>query len=158
MLDSQPDNRSVHRDSRNFKMREGQTNRSVVEGSGIFILPATVLKGTDSIGITLIIWAFAGVVSVAALLVWLELSLSIPRYELDGTEVSVPRSGGEKNYVSALFRRQVIPGLTGLVGIYLRESEIINDMCIWGVVHHSRESLRECHWIRFLYHGSCSHP
>ncbi|MCJ1286908.1 hypothetical protein MMC26_006254 [Xylographa opegraphella] len=76
-------------------------NRTI--GSGIFILPATVLKGTDSIGITLIIWAFAGIVALAALLVWLELSLSIPRYELDGNEVSVPRSGGEKNYLEYIY-------------------------------------------------------
>ncbi|MCJ1296537.1 hypothetical protein MMC34_008103 [Xylographa carneopallida] len=76
-------------------------NRTI--GSGIFILPATVLKGTDSIGITLIIWAFAGIVSIAALFVWLELSLSIPRYELDGNEVSVPRSGGEKNYLEYIY-------------------------------------------------------
>ncbi|MCJ1391150.1 hypothetical protein MMC18_004012 [Xylographa bjoerkii] len=76
-------------------------NRTI--GSGIFILPATVLKGTDSVGITLIIWAFAGIISVAALLVWLELSLSIPRYEVDGNEVSVPRSGGEKNYLEYIY-------------------------------------------------------
>ena len=71
-------------------------------GSGIFILPTTILRGTDSIGISLLIWTFAGIVTVAALLVWLELSLSIPRYELNGNEVSVPRSGGEKNYVGGI--------------------------------------------------------
>ncbi|MCJ1405222.1 hypothetical protein MMC11_008449, partial [Xylographa trunciseda] len=77
-------------------------NRTI--GSGIFILPAAVLKGTDSIGISLIIWAFAGIVAVAALLGWLELSLSIPRYEMDGNEVSVPRSGGEKNYLEYIYK------------------------------------------------------
>jgi O-antigen/teichoic acid export membrane protein len=75
-------------------------NRTI--GSGIFVLPATVLKGTDSIGIALILWAFGGVVSIAALLVWLTLAKSIPRFEVDGQEVSVPRSGGEKNYVRTL--------------------------------------------------------
>ena len=79
-----------------------------------------MLKGTDSIGITLIIWAFAGTVSIAALLVWLELSLSIPRYELNGNNVSVPRSGGEKNYVSKLFQGQMYeaPDIVQLEYIY----------------------------------------
>ena len=51
---------------------------------------------------------------MSALLVWLELGLSIPKYELpvresaEGGEEgatalqSVPRNGGEKNYVSPL--------------------------------------------------------
>lgn len=71
-------------------------------GSGIFILPATIVQGTGSVGISLLFWAFGGIVSLAALLVWLELGLCIPRFELNGNEVSVPRSGGEKNYVSAV--------------------------------------------------------
>ena len=69
-------------------------------GSGIFILPATIVRGTNSVGVALIFWAFGGVITVSALLVWLELSLTLPKFELNGNEVSVPRSGGEKNYVS----------------------------------------------------------
>jgi len=39
-------------------------------------------------------------VTIAATMVWLELSLSVPRFELSpGREVAVPRSGGEKNFV-----------------------------------------------------------
>jgi len=58
------------------------------------------VRGTNSIGIALIFWAFGGIIAIAAILVWLELSLTLPKFELDGNEVSVPRSGGEKNYAS----------------------------------------------------------
>ena len=69
-------------------------------GSGIYVGPAIILRGTDSVGISLLFWALGAIVSTSGLLVWLELGLSIPRFEVDGVEVSVPRSGGEKNYVS----------------------------------------------------------
>ena len=88
-----------------------RTNQCLL-GSGIFILPATVLRGTDSIGISLIIWAFAGIVAIGALLVWLELSLTLPRYDVNGNQVSVPRSGGEKNYVSTIQSIIAMPAIT----------------------------------------------
>ncbi|MCJ1472324.1 hypothetical protein MMC13_000971 [Lambiella insularis] len=102
-------------------------------GSGIFILPATVLRGTDSIGISLLIWTFAGIVSIAAILVWLELSLSIPRYELDGNEVSVPRSGGEKNYASTTSRSwRLQPDFCQLEYIYKRPKFLVT--CVYGTL------------------------
>jgi hypothetical protein len=65
-------------------------------GSGIFVAPAIILKGTGSTGISLILWPLGALVATSGLLVWLELGLSIPKFE----GRSVPRSGGEKNYVS----------------------------------------------------------
>ena len=82
------------------------------QGSGIFVSPAIVLKTTGSVGVSLLLWALGGVVSMAALFIWLELGLSVPKFELSSreeTETSrrgeeslhcVPRNGGEKNYVS----------------------------------------------------------
>ena len=82
------------------------------QGSGIFVSPAIVLKTTGSVGVSLLLWALGGVVSMAALFIWLELGLSVPKFELisrQDTETSrrgeeslqcVPRNGGEKNYVS----------------------------------------------------------
>jgi hypothetical protein len=75
-------------------------NRTI--GSGIFVQPSTILQGTGSIGGALLLWVFGGVVSIAALLVWLTFARTIPRFEVGGNEVSVPRSGGEKNYVSII--------------------------------------------------------
>ena len=82
------------------------------QGSGIFVSPAIVLKTTGSVGVSLLLWALGSVVSMAALFIWLELGLSVPKFELisrQDTETSrrgeeslqcVPRNGGEKNYVS----------------------------------------------------------
>ena len=66
-------------------------------GSGIFVLPAVIREGMGSTGAALVLWAVAAIVAMARLLVWLELGLTIPRYPGYG---SVPRSGGDKNYVS----------------------------------------------------------
>ncbi len=80
-------------------------------GSGIFVTPAIVLKSTNSVGISLLLWSAGAVVGMSALLVWLELGLSLPKYDLhsrglvesgqgETTLECVPRNGGEKNYVS----------------------------------------------------------
>lgn len=86
-------------------------------GSGIFVTPAIVLNATGSVGVSLLLWTLGAVVGMSALLVWLELGLSVPKYELPSRELteageegatmlqSVPRNGGEKNYVS-LFQPQ----------------------------------------------------
>ena len=76
-------------------------NRTV--GSGIFVTPATILSDTNSVGVSLILWTLGGLVSLLAVLMWLEFGLSTPRRRVtDGSIHSVPRSGGEKNYVSAV--------------------------------------------------------
>ena len=76
--------------------------------------PAIVLKSTNSVGISLLLWAFGSVAGMSALLVWLQLALSIPKFEVANRESAealrdgetkwepVPRNGGEKNYVSRL--------------------------------------------------------
>ena len=79
-------------------------------GSGIYVTPATVLRATNSVGISLLLWAFGAVFGLCGLLVWLELGMSIPKFQpppeegtgsLDGESPfqNVPRNGGEKNYV-----------------------------------------------------------
>ncbi|KAL8825813.1 MAG: hypothetical protein Q9170_007648 [Blastenia crenularia] len=83
-------------------------------GSGIFVAPAIVLKATNSPGISLLLWAIGAIVGLCGLLVWLELGLSIPRFRVpregndlddhdEGTFTSVPRSGGEKNYLEHIY-------------------------------------------------------
>lgn len=75
-------------------------------------------------GISLLLWTAGALIGISALLVWLELALSVPKYDLHSrnlTEIGqeahggaregetvlecVPRNGGEKNYVS--YRRYV---------------------------------------------------
>jgi amino acid transporter len=74
-------------------------NRTI--GSGIFVSPATVLKNTQSPGLALIFWVLGGLLTLCVVLVWLEFGLSTPVKRVAGGALqSVPRSGGEKNYVS----------------------------------------------------------
>ena len=57
--------------------------------------------GTGNVGASLLLWTFGGLISICLTAVWLEFSLSVPLYRVeDGRSLkSVPRSGGEKNYV-----------------------------------------------------------
>ena len=82
-----------------------------IAGSGVFVTPAILLKATGSPGASLLLWVLGAITSISSLLVWLEFGLSIPRYYLPNREKddslvegeslqSVPRSGGEKNFVS----------------------------------------------------------
>jgi hypothetical protein len=45
-------------------------------------------------------WCVGAVVGMAGIVVYMELGLTLPLYRFDGVEISVPRSGGELNYVS----------------------------------------------------------
>jgi amino acid transporter len=74
-------------------------NRTI--GSGIFVSSANVFKYTQSPGLSIILWAVGGLLTLCIVLVWLEFGLSIPRKQVSGNTVEcVPQSGGEKNYVS----------------------------------------------------------
>ncbi|KAL8663323.1 MAG: hypothetical protein Q9202_003959 [Teloschistes flavicans] len=100
-------------------------NRTIDQGSGIFVAPAIVLKATNSPGVALLLWTFSAFVGISGLLVWLELGLSIPRFQVpdeasargDGKYTSVPRNGGEKNYLE-----------------YIYHSPRFRTTCIYGVV------------------------
>ena len=66
-------------------------------------------------GISLLLWAFGAVVGMSALLVWLELGLSVPKFEIPDSDLteprhegenalqSMPRNGGEKNYLEHIY-------------------------------------------------------
>ena len=68
-------------------------------GTGIFETPKTILIGTRSVSGALFMWCVGSLIAFAGLLVYLELGLTVPRYLVRGRWRSVPRSGGEKNYV-----------------------------------------------------------
>ncbi|KFY45977.1 hypothetical protein V494_00677 [Pseudogymnoascus sp. VKM F-4513 (FW-928)] len=74
-------------------------------GTGIFRTPALVYTYTQSLGISMAWWALGAVASIAGILVYMELGLTIPIYRIGGIEVSVPRSGGELNYLKHIFRK-----------------------------------------------------
>ncbi|KAH6850690.1 amino acid permease-domain-containing protein [Chaetomium sp. MPI-CAGE-AT-0009] len=62
-------------------------------GTGIFSTPSSIFAATGSVGISLLLWAVAGLLTLSGLSVYLEFGLAIPR------------SGGEKNYLERIFRR-----------------------------------------------------
>ena len=70
-------------------------------GTGIFETPKTVWMGTRSTSGALFMWCVGSLIAFSGLLVYLELGLTIPRYLVRGEWRSVPRSGGEKNYVGS---------------------------------------------------------
>ncbi|KAL9123886.1 MAG: hypothetical protein Q9217_006728 [Psora testacea] len=86
-----------------------------LEGSGIYVSPAIVLQATNSTGVSLFLWTLGAIFGVSGVLVWLELGLSIPKFqppeqalepqrEGEGAFESVPRSGGEKNYLEYIYK------------------------------------------------------
>lgn len=69
-------------------------NRSI--GTGVFATPSKIIVASGNVGPALLMWIAGGLVALSGLHVWNELGLTIPRH--NGR--SVPRSGGEKNYVN----------------------------------------------------------
>jgi len=58
------------------------------------------MTGTNSTGITLIFWFIGIIYCMCGVYVYIEYGLNIPRYVINSVEQSVPRSGGDINYVS----------------------------------------------------------
>lgn len=46
-------------------------------GSGIFITPTSILKETNSIGLSMLVWAISGAISLIGSLCYIELGTSI---------------------------------------------------------------------------------
>ncbi|KAL2071894.1 hypothetical protein VTL71DRAFT_13129 [Oculimacula yallundae] len=62
-------------------------------GSGIFSTPSSITKSTGNVGAAILMWVLGFAISMAGLFVWLEFGCMLPR------------SGGEKIYLEALYRR-----------------------------------------------------
>lgn len=58
----------------------------------VFSTPSGIFASTGSVGISLILWLFGGILTFAGMSVFLEYGLAIPR------------SGGEKNYLERVYR------------------------------------------------------
>jgi hypothetical protein len=75
-------------------------NRTI--GGAIFASPPIILRGTGSVGASLMLWFVGGIIALCGVMCWLELGLTIPLHKVGEDrlkKVSTPRSGGEKNYV-----------------------------------------------------------
>ncbi|OJD37432.1 high-affinity methionine permease [Diplodia corticola] len=74
-------------------------------GSGIFKTPTTLLKGTQSVGVSLMFWFCGALATIAGAMVFIEFGLTTPRYLIDGRKEAVPRNGGELVYLQYLFKK-----------------------------------------------------
>jgi amino acid transporter len=63
------------------------------------------MRGTRSVGITLLFWAAGAVYTIAGTHLNIEFGLSTPRHQVDeaGEQEAVPRSGGVLNYLQYVF-------------------------------------------------------
>ncbi|PNY26215.1 High affinity methionine permease, partial [Tolypocladium capitatum] len=62
-------------------------------GTGIFSTPSSIVNSVGSVGASMLLWVLGLLISIAGLCVWLEFACMIPR------------SGGEKVYLEAAYRR-----------------------------------------------------
>jgi hypothetical protein len=78
-------------------------------GVGIFNSASAVFTNTKSVGLSLVLWAIGGIMTMAGVFVFVELGLTIPRWPfgLNGEKQSAIRSGDGLNYVS-IFRNHSI--------------------------------------------------
>ncbi|KAL8691465.1 MAG: hypothetical protein Q9218_003309 [Villophora microphyllina] len=119
-------------------------NRTI--GSGIFVTPAIVLRSTSSVGASLLFWGFGTVIGMSALLIWLELGLSIPKFELPNRDENdtvreegaslqcVPRNGGEKNYLEYIYRFPKMRATTCIFGlIYIILGNLSGNAIAFGI-------------------------
>lgn len=73
-------------------------------GTGIFNTTSTVMRGTHSVGITLMFWFCGAIYTFAGTYLHIEYGLSTPRHVYEGTEQGIPRSGGALNYLQYVFK------------------------------------------------------
>ncbi|TQN73470.1 High-affinity methionine permease, partial [Colletotrichum shisoi] len=91
-------------------------------GTGIFMSPQRVMRGTKSVGASLLIWVAGIIYCLCGTHVYIEYGLNVPRYIIDGVESSVPRSGGDLVYLQYVFRRPAY-----------RKNTILLSTCIFGI-------------------------
>ncbi|KAF5022560.1 hypothetical protein F66182_5393 [Fusarium sp. NRRL 66182] len=90
-------------------------------GTGIFNSPRRVMEGTRSTGASLFLW-FAGIIyCLSGVHVYIEYGLNVPRYTIDGVEQSVPRSGGDLNYLQYVYRKPAY-----------RKGTVLLSTCMFG--------------------------
>ena len=63
------------------------------------------MRDTRSTGVSLLIWLAGIIYCLAGAHVYIEYGLNVPRYIISGVEQSVPRSGGDLNYIQYVYRK-----------------------------------------------------
>jgi amino acid transporter len=74
------------------------------------------MRGTDSVGATLLFWAAGALYGITGAYVYIELALTLPRHKVNGLDTGIPRSGGTLNYIQYAFNWPAYrPGTVRLV-------------------------------------------
>nr|CDS26214.1 cationic amino acid transporter [Hymenolepis microstoma] len=106
----------------------------VIVGSGIFVSPVGVLKYTNSVGLSMVMWLIPGLFSILGALVYAELG------------VRIPKSGGEFIYVL-----QAFGGLPAFLVMWI-------TFVIIGSVSCAANSLVFAQYILYPFYPSCEIP
>ncbi|EEY20987.1 high-affinity methionine permease [Verticillium alfalfae VaMs.102] len=91
-------------------------------GTGIFMSPQRVIQGTMSTGASLLFWVAGIIYCICGTHVYIEYGLNIPRYVINGVEQSVPRSGGDLNYLQYVYTKPAY-----------RKNTVLLSTCIFGI-------------------------
>ncbi|CAF1234980.1 unnamed protein product [Adineta ricciae] len=81
----------------------------IIIGSGIFVSPKGVLRETQSVGLSLIIWAVSGLITTLAALCYAEIGTVIPR---NGAEVAYMKEG--------------------IGSLHQRTGDVLAYLCVWS--------------------------
>jgi amino acid transporter len=107
-------------------------------GSGIFNSPGTVMRGTHSIGASLLLWAAGVIYGICGCHVFIELGLTIPQVNVNGADVGIPRSGGIIHYLQYSYGwPSYRPGTVRLIGcvyslIYIIIGNVAPNCLVFG--------------------------
>lgn len=80
------------------------------------------MQGTHSTGASLLLWFAGTIYCLAGTHVYIEYGLNVPRYVINGIEQSVPRSGGDLNYLQYVYRK---PSYS--------QNTILMSTCLFGI-------------------------
>jgi amino acid transporter len=91
-------------------------------GSGIFVNAGSMFRSTESTGVTLLLWLTGIIYAIAGVIVHIEYGLSVPRRLVHDQKVAIPRSGGDLNYLSYVYRvpayaKDTVPFVATVFGI-----------------------------------------
>lgn len=84
--------------------------------------PQRVIQGTMSTGASLLFWVAGIIYCICGTHVYIEYGLNIPRYVINGVEQSVPRSGGDLNYLQYVYTKPAY-----------RKNTVLLSTCIFGI-------------------------
>ena len=79
------------------------------------------MQGTNSTGASLLLWLAGVLYCLSGVHVYIEYGLNVPRYTINGIEQSVPRSGGDLNYLQYVYRKPAY-----------RSGTILLSTCMFG--------------------------